>query len=332
MNLHLLLLPRVLDGSVGVTLDAALAANRLRRASGQPDLFTIRRVAPRGRHAVTAAGLRVGPLDPLAAVGKGDLVVVPGANAATPPEVEAWLDSAPLRQATRWLAAAHDAGAHVAAGCTGTFVAAEAGLLGGRPATTTWWLAPLFRQRYSDVALDLEHMVVSCGRVTTAGAALAQVDLMLALISRFDSARLAAACTRYLLIERRETQSRYAVLSHLTRQDPFLMKLEKLIEGRLAQPLAVVELAVAMHVSPRTLARRVQTAVGLSPLRLVQRLRTERALQLIEASDLPIDEVAARVGYTDAATLRRLLKRNVGASPGALRAQRRPKALRVRAA
>jgi transcriptional regulator GlxA family with amidase domain len=332
MKLHLVLLPGVLDGSLGVTLDAALAANRLRRASGQPDLFTVLRVTPRGRQVVTGAGLRVGPLDPLPAVGKGDLIVVPGANAATPPEVEAWLDSPPLRQATSWLAAAHNAGAHVAAGCTGSFVAAEAGLLTGGQATTTWWLAPLFRQRYPEVVLDLEHMVVNCGRVTTAGAALAQADLMLGLIGRFGSARLAAACARYLLMDQRETQSRYAVLRHLTRQEPFLMKLEKLIERRLAQPVAAAELAAAMHVSPRTLARRVQAAVGLSPLRLVQRLRTERALQLIEASDLPIDEVAARVGYTDAATLRRLLKRTVGASPGALRARRRPTAVRARAA
>jgi transcriptional regulator GlxA family with amidase domain len=324
MNLIVLLLPGVLDGSLGVTLDAALAANRLRRAAGQPDLFLVRQATPRGRTQHTAAGLRVGPLQPLPAVDKGDLIVVPGSNAATAPEVEAWLATPPVQQAARWLAQALDAGASVAAGCTGTFVLAEAGLLAGRHATTTWWLAPLFRQRYPDVTLDVEHMVVPAGRVTTAGAALAQADLMLALIGRFGSARLAAACTRYLLIDPRGLQSRYAVLNHLARADPFLVELEGLIEARLAQPESIDDLAAAMHVSARTLARRVQAAVGLSPVRLVQRVRIEHALHLLETSDLPIDDVAAQVGYADPATLRRLLKRSVGDGPSALRKRRRP--------
>jgi transcriptional regulator GlxA family with amidase domain len=181
----------------------------------------------------------------------------------------------------------------------------------------------MFRQRYPDIAVDLDHMVVTSGSIITAGAALAQADLMLALIGRLGSARLASACARYLLIDRRQSQSRFAVMSHLTRQDPFVLKLEKLMEAQLTQALTAEALAREMHVSTRTLARRVQVAVGLSPMRLLQRLRTERALHLIEASDLPIDEVAARVGYTDAATLRRLLKRSVGLSPSGLRAQRR---------
>lgn len=323
MRLILTLLPGVLDGSLGVALDAALAANRLRGMHGQPELFSLMLVAPRGRMQRTAAGLHVGPVGSLPDARKGDVVMVLGSNAATPAEVLAWLDSSDVRRATRWLAGLFDAGAQVAAACTGTFVAAEAGVLEGSSATTTWWLAPLFRQRYPGVVLDLEHMVVSAGRVTTAGAALAQADLMLALIGRLGSQRLAAACSRYLLLDQRLSQARYAMLSHLTRQDPFLVKLERLIERRLSEPLSVQALAAAMHVSQRTLARRVQAVAGLSPLRLVQRLRTERALQLIETSDLPIDEVASRVGYTDAATLRRLLKRHVGASPSALRSQRR---------
>jgi transcriptional regulator GlxA family with amidase domain len=293
MRLLLLLLPRVLDGSLGVTLDAVNAANRLRRAAGQTDLFDAQCVAPRGKTALTGAGLRVGPLGALPEPASSDLVIVPGANAATPPELEAWLSLHEVRHAVRWLAEAAAAGAQVAAACTGTFVAAEAGLLDGHRATTTWWLAPLFRQRYPDVMLDLDHMVVTERRITTAGAALAQADLMLALIARHGSARLAAACARYLLIDRREQQSRYALLSHLTRQDPFLTRLEKLMEARLAQPQSAAEMAAAMHVSTRTLARRVQATVGLSPLRLLQRLRTERALQLIETSDLPIEEIAS---------------------------------------
>ena len=54
---------------------------------------------------------------------------------------------------------------------------AASGILDGGAATTTWWLSPLFRERFSAVTLDESRMIVESGRVVTAGAALAHVDL-----------------------------------------------------------------------------------------------------------------------------------------------------------
>ena len=99
-------------------------------------------------------------------------------------------------------------GAQVAAGCASTFLLGEAGLLQGRCATTTWWLAPHFRERFPGVELDMDRMVVADGPITTAGAALAQADLMLELVARHGSAELARQCARYLLLDRRTSQSR----------------------------------------------------------------------------------------------------------------------------
>src|SRR4051812_50207940 len=65
----------------------------------------------------------------------------------------------------------------MSAACIGTFVLAESGLLDDRDATTTWWLAPLFRSRYPAVRLDESHMLVKSGRTVTAGAALCPIGL-----------------------------------------------------------------------------------------------------------------------------------------------------------
>lgn len=77
---------------------------------------------------------------------------------------------------------AANGGATITALCIGTFVLAESGLLTRQRATTTWWLAPLFRKRYSDVLLDESDMIVKSGRFVTAGAALSHVDLALWLV------------------------------------------------------------------------------------------------------------------------------------------------------
>src|SRR5258706_5489629 len=105
-------------------------------------------------------------------------------------------------------------GALTATACVGTSVLAEAALLDGEEATTTWWLSPLFRQRYPRVRLDESRIIVQSNGVVTAGAALSHLDLVLALIPR-PSPALADLTARYLVVDQRTTQSIYSIPSHL---------------------------------------------------------------------------------------------------------------------
>ena len=83
-----------------------------------------------------------------------------------------------------------------------------------------------------------------------------------------------------------------------------------------------------MGQSPRTFSRRVTSATGLSPVQFLQQLRVERAIELIETTMLPFEEVAYRVGYSDPSTLRGLIRRGAGVGPRELRARVRPSAAR----
>jgi transcriptional regulator GlxA family with amidase domain len=80
-----------------------------------------------------------------------------------------------VAQMVRWRAE----GALIAASCVGTFLVAETGLLDHREATTTWWLSPLFRQRYPTVKLDESRMLVPTDTGVTASAAMRHLDLAL---------------------------------------------------------------------------------------------------------------------------------------------------------
>ena len=63
--------------------------------------------------------------------------------------------------------------------------------------------------------------------------------------------------------------------------------------------------------SKRTLARRVFSVLGKSPLAYFQGLRVERAVHLLKTESSSVEEVARRVGYADSATLRAFLRRQL---------------------
>ncbi|MBI3367155.1 MAG: helix-turn-helix domain-containing protein [Burkholderiales bacterium] len=222
-------------------------------------------------------------------------------------------------QARRLLQALQARQARVAASCAAVFLLAEAGLLDGRNATTTWWLARPFRERYPDVQLDERRMVVRDGPLLTAGSAFAQLDLMLALLTDLAGVQVANLCARYLLIDRRPSQARYMMASHAAQFDPLVASAERWIDSHLGQPLTVRALALALATSEKTLSRKVRATTGLSPIKLIQRRRLLLATHLIETTRTPIEAVAEQVGYRDSTTLRRLIRRDLGTSPSGLR-------------
>jgi transcriptional regulator GlxA family with amidase domain len=202
-------------------------------------------------------------------------------------------------------------GAMMAAACIGTFVMAESGLLDRHRATTTWWLAPLFRKRYPEVLLDESNMIVQSGKVVTAGAALSHIDLALWLI-RGASPTVASLTAKYLIVDARPSQSAYALTDHLVHSDPLVQRFEGWARSRLKHGFSLDEAAKAVGASKRTLARHMQTVLGKSPLSYFQSLRVERAVHLLKTSNASVDDIAARVGYTEGSILRVLLRRRLG--------------------
>ena len=212
-------------------------------------------------------------------------------------------------------------GTLMTAACIGTFVMAESGLLDGHQATTTWWLAPLFRKRYPDVQLDESSMIVQSGQVVTAGAALSHMDLALWLV-RGVSPQLAALVARYLIVDSRPSQSVYALSDHLVHSDPVVERFETWARARMARPFSLDAAARAVGSSKRTLARRMHCVLGKSPLSYLQSLRVERAVHLLRTSRSNVDEIAAKVGYSDGATLRALLRRRLNLGVKEIRSTR----------
>ena len=311
MRVDILALDGAFDLGLSAVLDVFQTANELIEvAEFDVPRFDIRTVGVRKR-VTTSHGLSV-PVS--RANGRTpDCVVVPAIGFKMPAPLETALARPDMRDATPALQRYAERGATMSAACVGTFVLAEAGLLENHRATTTWWLAPLFRKRYPTVLLDESDMVVKSGNRITAGAALSHVDLALWIV-RSASPQLAALVAKYLIVDSRPSQSAYALTDHLVHDDPIVQRFERWARARLTRGFSLDDAAKATGASKRTLARHLQTVLGKSPLAYFQSLRVERAVHLLKTGDATVDEIAARVGYADGTTLRTLLKRrlNVG--------------------
>jgi transcriptional regulator GlxA family with amidase domain len=250
------------------------------------------------------AGLRYG-LDDLARAGT---VIVPSCRDVTVPP------SSALVAAVR---AAHDAGARVASLCTGAFVLAEAGLLDGRRATTHWAHTALLRERYPAVLVDPDVLYVDEGSVLTSAGKAAGMDLCLHLVRRDHGTAVANALARTLVVppHRAGGQAQFIPAAVSYGRDHALGELIPWALARLAEPLTVRELAREAGMSPRNLARHFHAVTGMSPLRWLLAQRVRRAQELLESSDLSVEQVAARTGMGTATTLRRHFSRQFAVPP-----------------
>jgi transcriptional regulator GlxA family with amidase domain len=321
MHVLVMTLQGTFDLGLSALLDTLGTANELATTMDtSTPAIDVTVVGVRGR-VHTAQGLRV-PLVAAERAPHPDAVLLPALGAKMPSALGERLIHRDVADAGGVLREWSRGGAWIGAACTGTFVLADSTLLDGHHATTSWWLAPLFRQRYSNIALDESRILVTSGAFVTAGAALAHIDLALSLIRRLSPA-LAALTANYLLIEPRVSQAGFIIPDQVAHGDPLVERFELWARRRLAQGFSLSDAARSAGTSERTLARRLRTVLGKSPLSYFQDLRVERAVYRLQTSNASVERIASEVGYSDGVTLRTLLRRKLGRGVREIRGRRR---------
>lgn len=319
MRLHILVLDGVFDLGLAAIADTLSTANELAATlSVAPPSIDVKLVGVRSR-VRTAQGLTV-PVLPAAKMRQPDVVLVPALGAKSPEPLASRLAKPDVTDAAAALQTWSQRTTTIGAACTGTFLLAESGLLDGQRATTSWWLAPMFRQRYPCITLDESRMLVHSSGFATAGAAMAHLDLALSVV-RAASPALAALVARYLLVEARGSQAEFVIPDHLAHSDPVVERFEGWARQSLASGFSLSDAARVVGASERTLARRLHTVLGKTPLSYFQDLRVERALHLLRTGTESVDQIAAQIGYSDGVTLRTLLRRKLGRGVRELRAR-----------
>jgi transcriptional regulator GlxA family with amidase domain len=292
--------------------DVFTGATLLLRAQGQADDgYQPVLVSAGGRPVTTGTGLAFvtsplpDPNDPV------DTLVLPGGwgvdDLRANPEVIGWIKTVA------------DHARRVVSVCTGAFLAAEAGLLDGCPATTHWAFADRLAREYPDVAVDPDPIFVrSSPTVWTAAGVTAGIDLALSLVEDDYGTDVAQTVARWLVLYLRrpggQTQFAAPVWMPRARREP-IRDVQEAIESEPGGPHSVADLARRAAMSPRHFTRVFTHEVGEAPGQYVERIRTDAARRQLEETDDTVVTIAARCGFGSAETLRRNFVRRIGVSP-----------------
>lgn len=295
-------------------LQVLATANEVMALRKAPIPYAARVVAPQPV-VITSAGLalNVAPLPrPDAAI---DTLVVAGGRGVH----SALKDT----RFVRWLKSRSKRARRIASVCTGAFALGAIGLLDGRRATTHWMDAAALAARTPKARVETEPIFVRDGKISTSAGVTAGIDLMLAFVEEDLGHAAALAVARELVVYLRRPggQSQFSAVLKLQSQDPSFDELHAWIASHLAEDLSVAALAMHMGMSERTFARRYSAAVGATPARVVERLRTEAVRQLLTSTTLPIKRIAERCGFGSEDAMRRSLMREVSATPFDYRAR-----------
>ena len=241
-----LALDGVMDSSLAITLDTLRAGQAFLSGSSKPHGIRVM-TAGYKRQVRTGGGLKL-QVDLLfreiPATGvKADWIIVPGCGLVGDAEITARCANRDALELMRLLQTADDGSVKIGASCSSVFFLAHAGLLDGRHATMTWWLAHLFRSRFPHVTLDETRMLVRDGPYLTAGAAFSQLDLALAVVADTMGTAVAHLCSRYMLIDQRPSQARYMMPTQLQNSDPTVVAAERWVDAHLAAPISVARLS-----------------------------------------------------------------------------------------
>lgn len=244
------------------------------------------------------------------------ILISPG-RLTGPPDAQ---EAAPY---ARWLLDRHAHGVVLASTCGGTFLLAATGLLAGRPATTHWLFADQFRDRFPDVRLDADKMVIEDGDIITAGGLMAWTDLGMRIVDRLLGPTVMIETGKFLLIDASGREQRHfsSFAPRLTHGDEAILKVQHWLQARAGAAATVPEMTRQAGLEERTFLRRFKSATGMKPTEYVQNLRVGKARELLEFTRRPVDQVAWSVGYEDPAAFRRVFARIVGLAPGDYRAR-----------
>ena len=314
-NIYLLVLPRV--HLLDLAAPAQIFAHEV--FAGQVAIHYIASEPEVHSH----QGLHLSQLSPLPEhIDSNDWVLIIGSGS-----LYKYLDEPLSTLATNWLAQAATQCGLIAGICSGTLLAAQAGILDGKRCTTHHNLIPHLKDIAPKAVVQEDCIFVSDGPIWTSAGITTSMDLCLHLVSEYWGHESSIALARDLVLYQRRSGHEAQLgfwLQHRNHMQSRVHRLQDLVMESPGHPWTVTELAEKVHLSERQLRRIFQGATGHSLQDYLQWAKLELAQRLLEQTTLPLEDIAQRCGFSAERSLRRTWGRWKPQTPGEYRRNRLP--------
>lgn len=234
-----------------------------------------------------------------------------------PPAIQSDFCLSPDGNLLNWLVEQHKLGSILCSACAGTFLLSAAELLQNRAATTHWKLAKTFSEKHPNVLLNIEKILINDGDIITAGGLMSWVDLGLELVAQFSNSTVMRQLGKNLIVDTGLREQRYyqSFLPNWEHGDKVILAIQHFLQSHFCEPISTALLASKFFISERTLLRRFFKATRMRPTEYIQKLRIQKACELLETTSSTLDKIAEKVGYVDIKSFRKIFVKIMGLTP-----------------
>lgn len=218
-----------------------------------------------------------------------------------------------------WLRAAAPRAKRIAAFGSAAFILARAGLMNGRRCASHWRIAHILRDLYPLIEVDTDSLFVRDHNCLTAAGSMASLDLALNMVEEDLGKPVALAVARVLVLPSMRPGDQPQVSAELRAQTaavPRVAAAAQWIVTNIDKRPTVASLADRFAMSERNFSRTFVREMGMPPQRFIESVRLEAARRWLAGSNLPIDTIARRSGYSSGEHLAQAFKKMTMMTPG----------------
>ena len=204
--------------------------------------------------------------------------------------------------------------------CTGVYLAAAAGKLAQQEATTTWWMREIVSAEFPDIQWRLSQTCLFKDTVATASGVNGYQPIALALIEKLAGEAIVSDIQKFMVLPRPiAIHTPFQEVVGLVHRSNLLRDVVRWVEKTPAEKLNADNLAIALHLTPRTLSRKLQAQSGHTTGKLMRLIKLNQASDRLMTTNQPISVISHGLGFLDDTVLRRSFKQVAGMTPGEYR-------------
>lgn len=224
---------------------------------------------------------------------------------------------APETELIEWLKIQHGQGTVLASACAGAFILAATNLLGNRSVTTHWGLADSFHAQFPNISLNTNEILIDHSDVITAGGMMSWLDLGFELVAKYASMGVMSELGKILVVDTALREQRFyqQFKPSFLHGDQPIITIQQTMNLDYSKPLSIQALAQKVNLTERTMQRRFLKATGYNPNHYLQRIRVQKACDLLESSRHSFEFIANQVGYEDSSACRKVFFKTIGLTP-----------------